>query len=159
MILKFCEGSNYKKIPKRLLEVVKVEKQYFKSSRDSLGPHLQQGLVPAKHACAVLVLARRSPLPASSVRPTDACLPLASLFSCPRWVFLHEKAYQVRDTAIESSVVTKVKGFGRYANRVMDVSDYVTPPQVWFPYPGGLWMPTSGEGRGPGPPNQNLWCQ
>ncbi|ELW46862.1 P2X purinoceptor 3 [Tupaia chinensis] len=45
------------------------------------------------------------------------------------WVFLHEKAYQVRDTAIESSVVTKVKGFGRYANRVMDVSDYVTPYQ------------------------------
>ncbi|XP_048217664.1 P2X purinoceptor 3 isoform X2 [Perognathus longimembris pacificus] len=45
------------------------------------------------------------------------------------WVFVHEKAYQVRDTAIESSVVTKVKGFGRYANRVMDVSDYVTPPQ------------------------------
>ncbi|XP_011377363.1 P2X purinoceptor 3 [Pteropus vampyrus] len=45
------------------------------------------------------------------------------------WVFLYEKAYQVRDTAIESSVVTKVKGFGRYANRVMDVSDYVTPPQ------------------------------
>lgn len=43
---------------------------------------------------------------------------------------MHEKAYQVRDTAIESSVVTKVKGFGRYANRVMDVSDYVTPPQV-----------------------------
>lgn len=36
----------------------------------------------------------------------------------------------MRDTAIESSVVTKVKGFGRYANRVMDVSDYVTPPQV-----------------------------
>ena len=40
----------------------------------------------------------------------------------------------MRDTAIESSVVTKVKGFGRYANRVMDVSDYVTPPQVWPPY-------------------------
>lgn len=53
----------------------------------------------------------------------------------PRWVFLHEKAYQVRDTAIESSVVTKVKGFGRYANRVMDVSDYVTPPQVQYPTP------------------------
>lgn len=51
----------------------------------------------------------------------------------PSWVFLYEKAYQVRDTAIESSVVTKVKGFGRYANRVMDVSDYVTPPQVWSP--------------------------
>uniref|UniRef100_F7DJA9 P2X purinoceptor n=1 Tax=Ornithorhynchus anatinus TaxID=9258 RepID=F7DJA9_ORNAN len=47
----------------------------------------------------------------------------------PRWVFLHEKAYQVRDAAIESSVVTKVKGFGRYADRVVDVSDYVTPPQ------------------------------
>ncbi|XP_019402712.1 PREDICTED: P2X purinoceptor 3 [Crocodylus porosus] len=45
------------------------------------------------------------------------------------WVFLHEKAYQVRDTAIESSVVTKVKGFGKYANQVMDVVDYVTPPQ------------------------------
>ncbi|NXJ15053.1 P2RX3 protein, partial [Odontophorus gujanensis] len=28
------------------------------------------------------------------------------------WVFLHEKAYQVRDTVIESSVVTKVKGIG-----------------------------------------------
>ncbi|KAJ8262504.1 hypothetical protein GJAV_G00167190 [Gymnothorax javanicus] len=46
-----------------------------------------------------------------------------------RWVFLHEKAYQVRDTAIESTVITKVKGVGRAENRVMDVADYVTPPQ------------------------------
>ncbi|XP_061465603.1 P2X purinoceptor 3 isoform X3 [Rhineura floridana] len=46
-----------------------------------------------------------------------------------RWVFLHEKAYQIRDTSIESSVVTKVKGFGKYSNRVMDTADYVTPPQ------------------------------
>ncbi|NWW69297.1 P2RX3 protein, partial [Ifrita kowaldi] len=45
------------------------------------------------------------------------------------WVFLHEKAYQVRDTAIESSVVTKVKGVGGYAGQVMDTADYVTPPQ------------------------------
>ncbi|XP_036373246.1 P2X purinoceptor 3b [Megalops cyprinoides] len=45
------------------------------------------------------------------------------------WVFVHEKAYQVRDTAIESSVMTKVKGFGVYNNRVMDVADYVTPTQ------------------------------
>uniref|UniRef100_A0A3B4ZK51 Purinergic receptor P2X, ligand-gated ion channel, 3b n=1 Tax=Stegastes partitus TaxID=144197 RepID=A0A3B4ZK51_9TELE len=46
------------------------------------------------------------------------------------WVFLYEKAYQVRDTAIESSVMTKVKGFGIYNNRVMDVADYVTPTQI-----------------------------
>jgi hypothetical protein len=52
----------------------------------------------------------------------------------------------VRDTAIESSVVTKVKGFGRYANRVMDVSDYVTPPQVWCLCPRDMCMPSSGEG-------------
>ncbi|XP_072319002.1 P2X purinoceptor 3b [Eucyclogobius newberryi] len=45
------------------------------------------------------------------------------------WVFLHEKAYQSRDTAIESSVMTKVKGFGTYNNKVMDVADYVTPTQ------------------------------
>ncbi|KAG5849625.1 hypothetical protein ANANG_G00112920 [Anguilla anguilla] len=45
------------------------------------------------------------------------------------WVFLHEKAYQVRDTAIESSVMTKVKGFGVYNNRLLDVADYVTPTQ------------------------------
>uniref|UniRef100_A0A8C1YFS5 P2X purinoceptor n=2 Tax=Cyprinus carpio TaxID=7962 RepID=A0A8C1YFS5_CYPCA len=45
------------------------------------------------------------------------------------WVFLYEKAYQVRDTAIESSVMTKVKGFGEYNNRIMDVADYVTPTQ------------------------------
>ncbi|XP_061307005.1 P2X purinoceptor 3 isoform X2 [Pezoporus flaviventris] len=45
------------------------------------------------------------------------------------WVFLHEKAYQVRDTVIESSVVTKVKGIGSYAGRVLDTADYVTPPQ------------------------------
>ncbi|XP_014912764.1 P2X purinoceptor 3 [Poecilia latipinna] len=45
------------------------------------------------------------------------------------WVFIWEKAYQVRDTAIESSVMTKVKGFGNYNNRVMDVADYVTPTQ------------------------------
>ncbi|XP_075907499.1 P2X purinoceptor 3b [Nelusetta ayraudi] len=45
------------------------------------------------------------------------------------WVFVHEKAYQVRDTAIESSVMTKVKGFGIYNHKVMDVADYVTPTQ------------------------------
>uniref|UniRef100_A0A2K6A1M3 P2X purinoceptor n=1 Tax=Mandrillus leucophaeus TaxID=9568 RepID=A0A2K6A1M3_MANLE len=63
------------------------------------------------------------------------------------WVFLHEKAYQVRDTAIESSVVTKVKGFGLYANRVMDVSDYVTPPQVWSPTQRGMRMPSEEKYR------------
>ncbi|XP_008325262.1 P2X purinoceptor 3a [Cynoglossus semilaevis] len=45
------------------------------------------------------------------------------------WVFIHEKAYQVIDTGIESSVMTKVKGFGVHQNRVMDVADYVFPPQ------------------------------
>lgn len=49
---------------------------------------------------------------------------------CHSWVFVHEKAYQVRDTAIESSVMTKVKGFGVYNHKVMDVADYVTPTQV-----------------------------
>ncbi|KAM9849694.1 P2X purinoceptor 3a [Aulostomus maculatus] len=45
------------------------------------------------------------------------------------WVFIHEKAYQVTDTGIESSVMTKVKGFGYHHNRVMDVADYVYPQQ------------------------------
>uniref|UniRef100_A0A673A4T9 P2X purinoceptor n=1 Tax=Sphaeramia orbicularis TaxID=375764 RepID=A0A673A4T9_9TELE len=45
------------------------------------------------------------------------------------WVFIHEKAYQVSDTGIESSVMTKVKGFGYHQNRVMDVADYVFPQQ------------------------------
>ncbi|KAK2849079.1 hypothetical protein Q5P01_008913 [Channa striata] len=45
------------------------------------------------------------------------------------WVFIHEKAYQVIDTGIESAVMTKVKGFGYHHNRVMDVADYVFPPQ------------------------------
>ncbi|KAE8285895.1 P2X purinoceptor 3 [Larimichthys crocea] len=45
------------------------------------------------------------------------------------WVFIHEKAYQVTDTGIESSVMTKVKGFGYHQNRIMDVADYVYPPQ------------------------------
>uniref|UniRef100_H2TBV4 P2X purinoceptor n=1 Tax=Takifugu rubripes TaxID=31033 RepID=H2TBV4_TAKRU len=45
------------------------------------------------------------------------------------WVFIYEKAYQIRDTAIESSVMTKVKGFGIYNDKVMDVADYVTPTQ------------------------------
>ncbi|XP_042158783.1 P2X purinoceptor 3a [Oncorhynchus tshawytscha] len=45
------------------------------------------------------------------------------------WVFYHEKAYQVRDSGIESSVMTKVKGFGYHNNRVMDVADYVAPTQ------------------------------
>ncbi|CAG5880398.1 unnamed protein product, partial [Menidia menidia] len=52
---------------------------------------------------------------------------IITYFVC--WVFLSEKAYQIRDTAIESSVMTKVKGFGIYNNRVMDVADYVTPTQ------------------------------
>ncbi|XP_019934442.2 P2X purinoceptor 3a [Paralichthys olivaceus] len=45
------------------------------------------------------------------------------------WVFIHEKAYQSIDTGIESSVMTKVKGFGYHHNNVMDVADYVYPPQ------------------------------
>ncbi|XP_053487726.1 P2X purinoceptor 3a [Ictalurus furcatus] len=45
------------------------------------------------------------------------------------WVFLHEKAYQVRDTGIESSVMTKVKGFGFLNSHLMDVADYVMPTQ------------------------------
>lgn len=52
------------------------------------------------------------------------------VYVCHSWVFVHEKAYQVRDTAIESSVMTKVKGFGVYNHKVMDVADYVTPTQV-----------------------------
>uniref|UniRef100_A0A672ITE0 P2X purinoceptor n=1 Tax=Salarias fasciatus TaxID=181472 RepID=A0A672ITE0_SALFA len=47
------------------------------------------------------------------------------------WVFFYEKAYQVSDTGIESSVMTKVKGFGYHNNRVMDVADYVFPSQVF----------------------------
>ncbi|XP_030005635.1 P2X purinoceptor 3b [Sphaeramia orbicularis] len=45
------------------------------------------------------------------------------------WVFINEKAYQITDTAIESSVLTKVNGFGVYNNTLMDVADYVTPTQ------------------------------
>uniref|UniRef100_A0AAR2LBL2 P2X purinoceptor n=1 Tax=Pygocentrus nattereri TaxID=42514 RepID=A0AAR2LBL2_PYGNA len=45
------------------------------------------------------------------------------------YVFLYEKAYQDRDTGIESAVMTKVKGFGFYDNYLMDVADYVIPPQ------------------------------
>lgn len=45
------------------------------------------------------------------------------------WVFMHEKGYQQRDTGIESAVMTKVKGLGRFNNRVMDVADYVAPSQ------------------------------
>ncbi|XP_070692384.1 P2X purinoceptor 3a [Pempheris klunzingeri] len=45
------------------------------------------------------------------------------------WVFIHEKAYQVTDTGIESSVMTKVKGFGYHHGHVMDVADYVFPQQ------------------------------
>ncbi|XP_070769522.1 P2X purinoceptor 3a [Enoplosus armatus] len=45
------------------------------------------------------------------------------------WVFIHEKAYQVIDTGIESSVMTKVKGYGYHHGHVMDVADYVSPQQ------------------------------
>ncbi|XP_077588598.1 P2X purinoceptor 3a [Stigmatopora nigra] len=45
------------------------------------------------------------------------------------WVFIHEKAYQVFDSGIESSVMTKVKGFGYHQDRIMDVADYVFPQQ------------------------------
>ncbi|KAM4621564.1 P2X purinoceptor 3a [Polymixia lowei] len=45
------------------------------------------------------------------------------------WVFIYEKAYQLTDTGIESSVMTKVKGFGYHHGQVMDVADYVSPSQ------------------------------
>lgn len=46
------------------------------------------------------------------------------------WVFMHEKGHQLRDTGIESAVMTKVKGLGNFSNRVMDTADYVVPSQV-----------------------------
>lgn len=46
------------------------------------------------------------------------------------WVFIYEKSYQVKDTGIESSVMTKVKGYGDLNGQVMDVADYVFPQQV-----------------------------
>uniref|UniRef100_UPI00398EBAE3 P2X purinoceptor 3b n=1 Tax=Pristiophorus japonicus TaxID=55135 RepID=UPI00398EBAE3 len=50
------------------------------------------------------------------------------------WVFIHEKAYQSMETTIESTVITKVKGYGQSTlsdgtRKVMDVADYVIPPQ------------------------------
>uniref|UniRef100_A0A3B4AEI4 Uncharacterized protein n=1 Tax=Periophthalmus magnuspinnatus TaxID=409849 RepID=A0A3B4AEI4_9GOBI len=45
------------------------------------------------------------------------------------YVFIHEKAYQTKDTGMVSSVMTKVKGFGRNYGRIMDVADYVFPPE------------------------------
>ncbi|KAM4585707.1 P2X purinoceptor 3a [Fundulus diaphanus] len=45
------------------------------------------------------------------------------------YVFIYERAYQEEDTAIKSSVITKVKGFGKLENNVMDVADYIYPPQ------------------------------
>uniref|UniRef100_A0A8C4ZQ77 Structure specific recognition protein 1a n=1 Tax=Gadus morhua TaxID=8049 RepID=A0A8C4ZQ77_GADMO len=45
------------------------------------------------------------------------------------YVFLYEKAYQQNDTGVESSVMTKVKGFGYQDNQVQDTADYVYPPQ------------------------------
>uniref|UniRef100_A0AAV2MJC9 Uncharacterized protein n=1 Tax=Knipowitschia caucasica TaxID=637954 RepID=A0AAV2MJC9_KNICA len=53
---------------------------------------------------------------------------IIAYFVC--YVFLHEKAYQTTDTGIESSVMTKVKGFGRHYGRIMDVADYVFPQEV-----------------------------
>ncbi|XP_072293881.1 P2X purinoceptor 3a [Eucyclogobius newberryi] len=52
---------------------------------------------------------------------------IISYFVC--YVFLHEKAYQSTDTGIESSVMTKVKGFGRHYGRINDVADYVFPQE------------------------------
>ena len=49
---------------------------------------------------------------------------------CCSYVFLYEKAYQQNDTGVESSVMTKVKGFGYQDNQVQDTADYVYPPQV-----------------------------
>ncbi|XP_055084602.1 P2X purinoceptor 3-like [Periophthalmus magnuspinnatus] len=45
------------------------------------------------------------------------------------YVFIHEKAYQTKDTGIESSVMTKIKGFGRHNGQIVDVADYVFPPE------------------------------
>lgn len=112
-------------------------------------------LVPTPNTCASQAPPNDSNVGGKETFPSPRLVSLRTpslpLLSCCRWVFLHEKAYQVRDTAIESSVVTKVKGFGRYANRVMDVSDYVTPPQVWRPTLGTCACPRLGrvgtEGR------------
>lgn len=105
----------------------------------SQGPCLQH---PLPGTPCPLDVDRKGTSPSLCLKGLAPPLLLSAPALLPRWVFLHEKAYQVRDTAIESSVVTKVKGFGHYANRVMDVSDYVTPPQVGSPYlPQGAWVP------------------
>ncbi|XP_017283718.1 P2X purinoceptor 3a [Kryptolebias marmoratus] len=64
-----------------------------------------------------------------SVGITNRVMQLVIIAYFVGYVFLYEKAYQQSDTAIESSVITKVKGFGRLNDRVMDVADYIYPPQ------------------------------
>ncbi|XP_013862272.1 P2X purinoceptor 3a [Austrofundulus limnaeus] len=64
-----------------------------------------------------------------SVGITNRVVQLVIITYFVGYVFLYEKAYQVSDTAIESSVITKVKGFGKLNDQVMDVADYIYPPQ------------------------------
>ncbi|XP_060060162.1 P2X purinoceptor 5 isoform X2 [Erinaceus europaeus] len=50
------------------------------------------------------------------------------------WVFLVKKGYQVTDTSMESSIITKVKGVAftntsEFGEQIWDVADYVIPPQ------------------------------
>nr|XP_006011383.1 PREDICTED: P2X purinoceptor 3 isoform X1 [Latimeria chalumnae] len=76
------------------------------------------------------------------------------------WVFIHEKAYQVYESSIDSSVMTKVKGVGQYSNHVLDVADYVTPPQggsIFFIIT--KFIPTENQHQGSCPESEHKqWC-
>ncbi|XP_044525416.1 P2X purinoceptor 5 [Gracilinanus agilis] len=65
---------------------------------------------------------------------SDPHLSLMLMESRRRWVFLVKKGYQVVDTTVQSSVITKVKGAAftntsELREKIWDVADYVIPPQ------------------------------
>lgn len=51
-----------------------------------------------------------------------------------RYVFIIEKSYQERESAPESSVITKVKGIAitnsSLERKIWDVAEYIKPPEV-----------------------------
>lgn len=71
-----------------------------------------------------------SPCSFTVAKPTSG----ASLVPC-RWVFIIKKGYQETDEAIQSSVITKLKGVSATNSSesgllVWGPEDYVIPPQV-----------------------------
>lgn len=97
------------------------------------GPRSQTGC--SARVSQMLVLLHHTHVDTRSQKPKKNIMRSDVLHECHRWVFVVKKGYQEREEAIQTSVITKLKGVtltnsSETGLHLWSAEDYVIPPNV-----------------------------